>query len=245
MKQNKYDDPAFFAQYEQMARSVHGLKAAGEWHVLESLMPDLKGKSVLDLGCGFGWHCRYARERGASSVIGVDLSENMLNKARAMTNDTAIEYIRLPIEEISFPEERFDFVLSSLALHYIESYQNVISNIYRLLKPGGTFLFSVEHPVFTSREEQEWHVDREGNRVFWPVDRYQSEGIRTTSFLAENVIKYHRTLSTYLNGLISAGFLVQAVAEPMPSEAMLAAQPEMADEARRPMFLIVSAGRAS
>jgi cyclopropane fatty-acyl-phospholipid synthase-like methyltransferase len=68
-----------------MPRSVKGLEAAGEWHVLQALLPELRNKSVLDLGCGFGWHCRYAREQQASSVTGVDISEKMLQKAREMT----------------------------------------------------------------------------------------------------------------------------------------------------------------
>src|SRR5690625_6832795 len=82
MRQNKYDHPNFFSAYEQMPRSVSGLKGAGEWHIFRELMPDLRNKNVLDLGCGFGWHCRYAREQGARSVVGVDISENMINKAR-------------------------------------------------------------------------------------------------------------------------------------------------------------------
>jgi len=62
MKQNKYDDPGFFANYSQMARSIGGLDAAGEWPAFRALLPQLREKKVLDLGCGFGWHCRYARE---------------------------------------------------------------------------------------------------------------------------------------------------------------------------------------
>lgn len=81
MKQNKYDDPAFFARYSEMARSVGGLQAAAEWPAFRGLLPDLRDKRVLDLGCGFGWHCRYAREQGARSVVGVDLSEKMLRRA--------------------------------------------------------------------------------------------------------------------------------------------------------------------
>ena len=69
MKQNKYDDPELFAIYSQMPRSVRGLEAAAEWPVLRSLLPDLRNKRLLDLGCGFGWHCRYARERQARRVV--------------------------------------------------------------------------------------------------------------------------------------------------------------------------------
>ncbi len=74
MKENKYDNPSFFDQYEKMLRSQLGLEGAGEWHALKTMLPDFKGKKVLDLGCGFGWHCRYAIENGAASVVGIDLS---------------------------------------------------------------------------------------------------------------------------------------------------------------------------
>ena len=60
MKENKYDDSVFFEQYSHMPRSEQGLSAAGEWPALKALLPELAGKRVLDLGCGFGWHCRYA-----------------------------------------------------------------------------------------------------------------------------------------------------------------------------------------
>ncbi|PAK55714.1 bifunctional 2-polyprenyl-6-hydroxyphenol methylase/3-demethylubiquinol 3-O-methyltransferase UbiG [Paenibacillus sp. 7541] len=241
MKQNKYDDAAFFSQYEQMPRSIQGLEAAGEWHVLRELLPDLSNKQVLDLGCGFGWHCRYARQQQASSVIGVDISDNMLRKAREMTDDPHISYQLMPIEDIQFSPAQFDVVISSLAFHYIESFAAICNKVYDLLKPEGSFVFSVEHPIFTSRSEQDWHYDDEGNRLHWPLDDYQAEGVRSTSFLTDNVIKYHRTISTYMNDVMEAGFTITAVKEPTPSEDMLAQIPGMQDELRRPMFLIISA----
>ena len=241
MKQNKYDDVNFFSSYEKMPRSVKGLEAAGEWHVFKALLPDLRNKRVLDLGCGFGWHCRYAREQQASSVIGVDISEKMLQKAREMTDDPNISYIQMAIEDIDFPDAQFDVVISSLAFHYIEPFASVCKKVYAWLKAGGTFVFSVEHPIFTCRKEQDWCYDDQGNRLHWPVDNYQSEGVRVTSFLTENVVKYHRTISTYMNDLIDAGFSIKAVKEPAPSDDMLKNMPEMKDETRRPMFLIISA----
>lgn len=243
MKQNKYDDPNFFSAYEKMPRSVRGLEAAGEWHVLKELLPDLRNKNVLDLGCGYGWHCRYAREQQASSVIGVDLSEKMLQKAREMTDDPLISYVQMPIEDIDFSEAQFDVVISSLAFHYVESFDSVCKKVYECLKTDGAFVFSVEHPIFTSRNEQDWYYDSEGKRVHWPVDHYQAEGLRETSFLTEHVIKYHRTISTYMNDLIHAGFSIKAVKEPVPSAEMLETIPEMKDELRRPMFLMISAAK--
>lgn len=241
MKQNKYDDESFFSAYGQMSRSVKGLEGAGEWYQFKPLIPALKGKSVLDLGCGFGWHCRFAREQQASSVIGVDISERMLQQAREKTNDPAISYIHMPIEDIEFSASEFDVVISSLAFHYIKSFEAICKKIYDYLKLGGTFIFSVEHPIFTSRPEQDWYRDEQGNPLHWPVDHYQAEGIRETTFLTEDVVKYHRTVSTYINDLIQVGFTIQAVRESKPSDEMLKNDPLMKDENRRPMFLIVSA----
>jgi len=210
-------------------------------HVLKALLPDLREKTVLDLGCGFGWHCRYARAQQAKSVIGVDLSEKTLQKAQEKTNDPFITYLKKPIEDIHFSASQFDVIISSLAIHYVQSFEALYKKLYAYLKPNGSFIFSVEHPLFTSRHEQNWYFDKDGNRLHWAVDHYQTEGIRETSFLTQNVIKYHRTLSTYINVLIQAGFRVSAVEEPMPSEEMLKNIPEMRDELRRPMFLIISA----
>ena len=144
MRQNKYDDPAFFTKYSQMARSIGGLDAAGEWPAFRELLPELRDKDVLDLGCGFGWHCRYARAQQARSVVGVDLSEKMLARARESTNDSAIEYRQLAIEDIDFSTGTFDVVLSSLALHYVERFDIVCRKVHHCLVPEGIFVFSVE-----------------------------------------------------------------------------------------------------
>ena len=244
MKQNKYDDDAFFSAYKQMPRSVHGLKAAGEWHVLEKHMPSLKNKDVLDLGCGFGWHCDYAYKKGANQVTGVDLSSNMLRKAKELNKDHSITYIQNSIEEVRFPDQSYDVILSSLALHYVATYRETVQHVYNWLREDGTFLFTVEHPIFTAREEQEWAMNEQGGRMYWPVDQYQFQGKRTTSFLTNDVLKYHRTFSTYVNELIHAGFVIQAIEEPQPTQEAMKQFDEMKDELRRPMFLMIEAKKA-
>jgi cyclopropane fatty-acyl-phospholipid synthase-like methyltransferase len=102
-----------------MSRSIDGLEAVGEWPAFRALLPGLRDKNVLDLGCGFGWHCRYAREQQARWVLGIDISERMLARARENTNDAAIEHRRLAIEDIDFAAGTFDVVISSLAFHYV------------------------------------------------------------------------------------------------------------------------------
>ncbi|NSL86346.1 class I SAM-dependent methyltransferase [Chitinophaga sp. Mgbs1] len=240
MKQNKYDDPGFFASYSQMLRSVEGLQAAGEWEVFRNMLPALEGKRVLDLGCGFGWHCRYAREQRAAAVTGVDLSARMLERAAALTNDPAIVYRLEPIEAFTYTREEYDVVISSLAFHYIADITTLFRRIYDCLKPGGSLIFSAEHPVFTALPAQDWYYDQHGNRLHWPLDNYQDQGIRHTSFLDNEVIKYHRTVAAWLNALIDAGFSIREVAEPTPSAAVLEKYPEMKDEKRRPIFLMLA-----
>ncbi|WP_096186459.1 class I SAM-dependent methyltransferase [Evansella halocellulosilytica] len=241
MKQNKYDDPAFFKNYSQMSRSVEGLESAGEWPALRSMLPDLKGKRVLDLGCGYGWHCRYVRKQGAQSVVGIDLSEKMLRRAKDMTNDSAVTYERMGIEDIDFEAEEFDVVISSLALHYTERFDLVCQNIHHCLTTGGSFILSVEHPVFTAIAAQDWFYGPNGERLHWPVDGYQNEGQREARFLDNDVVKYHRTVATHMNALIESGFSIVKVAEPQPSQHLLKQNEDWRDETRRPMFLIISA----
>lgn len=175
---NKYDDERFFGQYSRMSRSVQGLRGAGEWHELKKMLPDFNGKRVLDLGCGFGWHCRYAIERGATFALGIDLSGKMLDKAREINPSPSIEYKRIAIEDFDFAPNSFDIVISSLTFHYLESFDTVCTEVYKCLTEEGVFVFSVEHPVFTAYGNQDWIYDSEGKPAHWPVDHYFQEGVR-------------------------------------------------------------------
>ena len=240
MVKSPYDNEKFFDKYGQMDRSRLGLAGAGEWETLERLLPDFSGKRVLDLGCGYGWHCIYAAEHGAAAVTGVDLSERMLAVAREKTSDSRVSYLCMDMAEIDFPPESFDVVFSSLAIHYLPSFSDFLERVRRCLAPGGDFVFSVEHPIFTAAGPQDWYYAPDGRPLHFPVDRYFEEGRRIARFLGEEVVKYHRTLTTYLDSLLTGGFQLVRVVEPQPPERMLD-QPGMRDELRRPMMLLVSA----
>lgn len=241
MKQNKYDDERFFEKYAQMDRSQGGLKAAGEWQSLQALLPDFAGKQVLDLGCGYGWHCEYAAAHDAAKVIGLDLSEKMLEIARQSHSAPQIQYDRVAMEDAAFAPDSFDVVLSSLALHYVPSFGEIAQRVFSWLRPEGDFVFSCEHPIFTAQGSQQWQYDEKGNIACFPVDRYFEEGERQANFLGETVTKYHRTLTTLVQSLLKTGFIITGLVEPQPTEEMLSAIPAMADELRRPMMLIISA----
>lgn len=241
MKENKYDEQNFFTQYSQFPRSVQGLQAAGEWHELQKLLPDMKEKRVLDIGCGFGWHCIYAAEHGAKQVIGTDISENMLAAAREKTISPIVQYQRIAMEDMNFTEGSFDLVISSLAFHYTPDFSLICEKVRQFLVPDGDFVFSVEHPAFTAHGHQDWSYDENGNRASWPVDHYFQEGPRKAVFLGEEVTKYHKTLTTYLQTLLQYGFSITGLVEPQPAEHLLDTVPGMRDELRRPMMLLVSA----
>ena len=240
MKENRYDDPVFFRKYSEMARSRLGLEGAGEWKTLRPMLPDFTGKRVLDLGCGYGWHAFYAAENGAEKVLGIDLSEKMLAVAREKNTFQNVRFARGAMEDVRFPDGSFDAVLSSLALHYVKDYAELVSRVYRWLAPGGRFVFSAEHPAFTAYGNQDWYYSPEGEILHFPVDRYFYEGEREAVFLGEKVVKYHRTVDGYLKPLWRAGFTVEDLSEPRPPEEMMDL-PGMKDEMRRPMMLLVSA----
>lgn len=241
MKENPYDNEVFFEKYSRMARSEKGLSGAGEWETLEKVLPDFKGKTVLDLGCGYGWHCVYAAEHGADAVVGTDISEKMIAAAKEKNQNPRIEYRVSSMEDLTFEENSFDVVVSSLALHYVESFEVIARNVNKWLKKGGQFIFSAEHPVFTAYGTQDWYRDADGKILHFPVDNYYYEGKREAIFLGEKVNKYHKTLTTYLNGLLENGFVITHVIEPKPSKKMIEEVEGMSDEMRRPMMLIVTA----
>ena len=237
---NEYDDERFFEEYAKMSRSRDGLRSAGEWHQLKPLFPPLEGKRVLDLGCGYGWHCRYAAEQGAVRVLGLDLSGKMIEEARRRNAGSPIEYRICGIEEYEYPENAWDCVISNLALHYIENIENVFQKVHRTLKPGGVFLFNIEHPVFTAGVGQDWIYTQEGTPQYWPVDDYFLPGERHTRFLGCDITKQHHTLTQILMGLLRNGFALEAVEEAEPPQEMMEI-PDMKDELRRPMMLLVKA----
>lgn len=237
---NEYDNETFFEEYGKMSRSRNGLSAAGEWHQLKPLFPSLQGKKILDLGCGYGWHCIFAAEQGATQVLGIDLSKKMIEEAEKRNTKKQIKYRVCGIEEYEYPENMWDCVVSNLALHYIENIEKIFQMVYRTLKPGGVFLFNIEHPVFTAGVGQDWIYTEAGIPKYWPIDNYFIAGERNTHFLGCDIVKQHHTLTQILMGLLNNSFELEAVVEAEPPKEMMNLA-GMKDELRRPMMLLVKA----
>ena len=240
--QNIYDDPGFFAGYSTLERFGAGWVRAVEHVDLLALLPDVNGRRALDLGCGAGQLARHLATTGAAEVVGVDVSERMLALARAEWAHPRVTYRRAAVEEVAFPPARFDLVVSSLVLHYVDDYPGLVRRIAEWLTPGGVLVYSTEHPIFTARLPGDgWVLDEAGRRTRWALDRYADEGVREENWFVPGVRKVHRTLATLINGLLDAGLVVERVVEPMPSEQWLHDHPLARDERRRPVFLLVRA----
>jgi SAM-dependent methyltransferase len=242
MTQNIYDTQEFFQAYTQLGRSVEGLAGAAEWPALRAMLPDPRGLRVADLGCGFGWFCRWAAEQGAAQVLGLDVSEKMLARAAAANPAAAITYAKADLEQLELPQAAFDLIYSSLALHYIKDLARLLRTVHQAMVSGAHLVFSIEHPIYMAPLHPRWLVGAGGSRS-WPVDHYLVEGQRTTDWLAPGVIKQHRTIGTTLNLLISTGFTIRHVEEWSPTDQQIAEKPALAEERERPMFLLVAAQR--
>src|SRR5262249_48811059 len=145
------------------------------------------------------------------------------------------------LDQLDLDPGAFDLAHSSLTLHYLADLPRFLTVVHDALAGGGTFVLSVEHPILTAPSHPAF-VDGPTGRV-WPLDGYLDEGPFTTDWLAEGVRKQHRTMATYLNDLIGAGFTVGRVEEWSPSPAQVAARPQDADERLRPYFLLVAVHR--
>ncbi|OKO68110.1 class I SAM-dependent methyltransferase [Bradyrhizobium sp. AS23.2] len=242
MAQNIYDNPDFFSGYSQLPRQVQGLSGAPEWPAIRAQLPDLAGKRIVDLGCGFGWTSRWMREQGAASVLGIDLSENMIARAKGSTSDNAITYRTADLETLELPERTFDLAYSALTFHYVRDFERLARMIHRSLAPGADFVFTIEHPIFMAATYPRWIEDEDGRKI-WPVNRYAVEGERRTDWFVKGVVKYHRTIGTTLNALIHAGFTIKAVEEFAPSREQIRETPALEEEIERPMMLIISSRR--
>ena len=240
-KQNIYDNETFFEGYMELRKREVNANNIFEIPTLYSLMPDLEGKSVLDLGCGSGERCIDYLKRGAVKVVGVDISEKMLGVAKRENSDPKITYLNMPMEDIGTLEGKFDVTISSLALHYVEDFKGVVNNVSSLLNDGGIFLFSQEHPLATcfSGKNPRWTLDSEGKKIYANISDYCVEERNDSTWFVEGVQRYHRMFSTIINTLVDAGFKIQKIEEPHATKEIVDNYPDYYDLYHKPDFLFV------
>ncbi len=240
MKQNVYDQETFYKGYKAIRERAHNYNNLLEQPALESLMPDVSGKVVLDIGCGSGDFAAKCVRNGAAHVIGIDISENMINDARLKYSGERLEFIQVAFEDVKIDPSSIDIVVSSLAFHYMANFRAVMEKVSHVLRDDGELLFSCEHPIVTANKGgKDWVLDEKGAIRHFAVDHYHDEGQRTLTWIVEGVVMYHRSMSTIVNTMIECGLKVEQLVEPTPTEEAVALLPTLAKEFRRPSFLIV------
>ncbi len=232
--------PVALAAYEKLAERYAALidtkphNAYYERPAMLSLLPGVRGKRVLDAGCGPGAYTEILLKRGAK-VVGIDISTKMLHLARERVGDRAEFYLADMTRPMRFLKSGvFDVVISPLAIPYVRDLTNLFKEFYRLLKKPGTFVFSDGHPFgdylfFKKRRKAKNYFDTELVGCFW-----RGFGVRVY------VPGYRRPLNALFNPLIKAGFRIDRIVEPLPTAEFKKADPEAYKKLRRmPAFICV------
>lgn len=238
-EQNIYDNDVFFEGYRALRERDDNHNDLVEQPAITRLLPNVAGLSVLDLGCGYGYNCIDFIERGASSVVGVDISQKMLDVAKNESAHEKIRYLKMSMTDVCSLGMKFDFIYSSLAFHYVEDFDSFAKGIYECLNDGGYLLFSQEHPLNTV--DGHYIKDENGNVIEFACADYSVQGIRKSFWFVEDFIRYHRTFSGIINPLINAGFVIDALDEPMPSKEAIEKRKSLERYRLKPNFLIVRA----
>jgi SAM-dependent methyltransferase len=200
-----------------------------------SLLPEVAGRRVLDAGCGPGVYAEWLIEQGAR-VLAVDASPKMVALARRRLGtkaDVRRADLGKPLDFLD--DSSFDVVLSALVLEYIEDWRGTLAEFHRVLRPGGYLVFSVTHPFF------DYQYFKSGNY-------FETELVGSVWRGFESVRVYmpsfRRSLGETLNPLLEAGFRLERILEPKPTEEFREADPKHYEElSRRPCFLCVRAGK--
>ncbi len=193
------------------------------------------GRLTLDVGCGEGRLGRVLQE-GGHKVVGVDITFTLARAAASHSHPLSVvvaDAARLPVRE-----GVADLVVAFFSLQDIDEFAGAIRETARVLTLGGRFCFAIVHPLVDGGrflEDGTFIFDRSYFGVWRYPDRVQRRGVEMT-FHSE-----HRPIEAYGRALEEAGFLIEALREPMPDEASVAAHPKEERWRRIPSFLMVRA----
>lgn len=228
-KQNIYDNEVFFEDFKSIRSSDVNFNDLIETPILLAMLPDLHGKNILDIGCGMGQHAKQYSDMGASSVLGIDISEKMLEYAKKHSSAHNITYRQMALEDIAELNIKFDLVTSSLVFDYVEDFDELMRNVYTLMSDNAEFVFSMSHPMSTAYDGQYPRYTRSesGERLYANINNYFIEGQRKITWVVDNYELYHRTFSSILNSMIKAGFLIEECQESHISDELRNRYPDM------------------
>jgi len=194
-----------------------------------ALLPNVSGKDVLDAGCGAGWYADWLARNGAR-VVAVDCSARMATLADERLGGR-VRVMRGDVSNLRnlLPNETFDVVLSSLVLHYLADLSEAFLEWARLLRPSGTLVFSTHHPIHQASLLDPGYLRAELIEEEW-------------GWLGEKMCYFRRPLRDLTEPLASAGFVIERIVEPTPSDDLKIKDPKGYDLlCRLPAFLFVRA----
>lgn len=228
-QQNIYDNEIFFDNFERTRSDRINFNDLIETPILLSMLPNLCGRKILDIGCGMGQHLKQYSDMGASTVLGIDISEKMLNYAREHNNAENITYVQMALENLNEIQTEFDLVTSSLVFDYVEDLDELMKNVYELLAENSEFVFSMSHPMATAYDGTYPRYTRSesGERLYANINNYFVEGIRKVQWVVENYELYHRTVSSIINSIIKAGFVIAECRESQISDELRKQYPDI------------------
>lgn len=235
-----YDEAQVFDTYMQRRQRPDNPNDTLEHPVFMELLGDFRERTILDLGCGDGRFGVELIARGCGSYTGVEASKRMVSAAQEPLASAGGVLHHASIETWTYPQAKFDLVVSRLALHYVENITQIFGWVHHTLKSGGRFVFSVEHPVITSDNSA---AVGSGVRQNWIVDDYFVAGRRDVQWMGSQVTKYHRTIENYFTGLQRANFTVEQLREPQPQREFIQDEQLYNRRLRIPLFLVVAARR--
>ena len=197
---------------------------------------DVTGLRILDSGCGEGRFSRMLVEQGASSVLGLDLCELMIQAARELRSGPD-EYDVADVQDLEFlDDETFDLAVSYLNQCDLPDFFSNTREVFRALKPCGRFIVANVHPMRSAGGP--WQKTATGEKEHIMLDRYFEEGERQWEWKELPFTNFHRSLSTYTSEFIETGFAIEEIVEPAPTEEQVAEYPEIDDELRVPNFIL-------
>ncbi len=216
---------------------------------VEQILPmaarELAGaRRVLDVGCGDGQLSRVAASGGAA-VVGVDPTARQIEVAVERAGGP--RYARAAAESLPFADASFDAVVACLVFEHIDPFDVAISEIARVLEPGGRFCFFLNHPLLQTPSSG-WIDDQilDPPEQYWRVGPYLTEQTTIEEVeLGVHIRFVHRPLSRYVNTLSAAGLHLEWMEEPAPPAGFLERALEYPDAATIPRLLYLRTRRGS
>ena len=227
-KQNIYDNDMFYENFKNLRAKEINFNDVIETPIITEMLPKLRAKRVLDIGCGMGQHAIQYAKSGALSVLGIDISEKMLEYAKNHNSADNITYRKMAFEDLNQLNDKFDVITSSLAFDYVEDFGMLMKMIYSLLNENGVCVFSMSHPISTAYDGvyDRYTRTKTGEKLYANLHNYGIEGVRHIQWVVDDYEVYHRKFSTIINEIVSAGFIIEECQESKLPEDIIKKYPE-------------------